>query len=98
MAGQHQPIDELWRSVVDELLTLSERPNSDVPTFTHQERAYLQLVDPVMIVEGYAILNAPHTAAKAVIEENLGPHITAVLSRHLNRPCVPAELRAAGPT
>lgn len=88
MAGQHQPIDELWRSVVDELLTLSERPNSDVPTFTHQERAYLQLVDPVMIVEGYAILNAPHTAAKAVIEENLGPHITAVLSRHLNRPCV----------
>ncbi|WP_257158996.1 chromosomal replication initiator protein DnaA [Corynebacterium cystitidis] len=98
MAEQHQPIDALWRSVVDELLTLSERPNSDVPTFTHQERAYLQLIDPVMIVEGYAILNAPHTAAKSVIEENLGPHITAVLSRHLGRSCVLAVSVASNET
>ncbi|WIM69088.1 chromosomal replication initiator protein DnaA [Corynebacterium breve] len=73
--------------VVDELLELSERPNSDVPTFTHQERAYLQLVQPVMIVDGYVVLNAPHAAAKSVIENNIGPHITSVLSRHLGRPC-----------
>ncbi|MHA2787526.1 chromosomal replication initiator protein DnaA [Corynebacterium sp. S7] len=86
MADQYQQVDVLWRSVVDELLELSERPNSDVPTFTHQERAYLQLVRPVMIVDGYAILSAPHTAAKAVIEETLGEHITASLSRHLGHP------------
>ncbi|WP_026196397.1 chromosomal replication initiator protein DnaA [Corynebacterium lubricantis] len=86
MAEQYQQVDVLWRSVVDELLELSERPNSDVPTFTHQERAYLQLVRPVMIVDGYAILSAPHTAAKAVIEETLGEHITTSLSRLLGRP------------
>lgn len=82
-----QPIEALWRDIVAELLTLSERPSSAIPTLTPQERAYLQLVRPVMLVDGYAILSTPHAAAKSVIEDNLAPHITALLTRHLGRPC-----------
>ncbi|WP_288832406.1 chromosomal replication initiator protein DnaA [uncultured Corynebacterium sp.] len=82
-----QQIEALWRDIVTELLALSERPSSTIPTLTHQERAYLQLVRPVMIVDGYAILSTPHAAAKAVIEDNLGTHIAALLTNHLGRPC-----------
>ncbi|WP_291314475.1 chromosomal replication initiator protein DnaA [Corynebacterium sp. UBA2622] len=82
-----QNIEALWRDIVSELLALSERPSSPIPTLTHQERAYLQLVRPVMLVDGYAILSTPHAAAKAVIEDNLGTHIAALLTHHLGRPC-----------
>ncbi|SDS70240.1 MULTISPECIES: chromosomal replication initiator protein DnaA [Corynebacterium] len=82
-----QPIEALWRDIVAELLTLSERPSSAIPTLTPQERAYLQLVRPVMLVDGYAILSTPHAAAKSVIEDNLAPHIVALLTRHLGTPC-----------
>ncbi|WKD56591.1 Chromosomal replication initiator protein DnaA [Corynebacterium capitovis DSM 44611] len=82
----NQDIEALWRDIVAELLALSERPSSSIPTLTHQERAYLQLVKPVMIVEGYAILAAPHAAAKTVIEESLAPHITDLLFKKLGKP------------
>ena len=85
MADQH--IDALWRDIVAELLELSERPSSSIPTLTHQERAYLQLVKPVVLVDGYAILSSPHAAAKAVIEDSLGTHIAALLTHRLGRPC-----------
>ncbi|MDY5785676.1 chromosomal replication initiator protein DnaA [Corynebacterium sp.] len=80
-------LEALWRDIVSELLTLSERPSSTIPTLTHQERAYLQLVRPVMLVDGYAILSTPHAAAKAVIEDNLGVHIAALLTHRLGQPC-----------
>ncbi|QPK83264.1 chromosomal replication initiator protein DnaA [Corynebacterium qintianiae] len=82
-----QQLGALWSDIVSELLNLSERPNSNIPTLTHQERAYLQLVTPVMLVDGYVILAAPHAAAKTVIEESLGTHITALLSRKLGTAC-----------
>ncbi|GAA1182070.1 Chromosomal replication initiator protein DnaA [Corynebacterium glaucum] len=81
-----QQLEALWRDLVAELLQLSERPNSPVPTLTHQQRAYLQLVKPVVLVDGYAILSAPHTAAKTVVEESLAPHIEAQLQARLGTP------------
>ena len=80
-------LESLWRDLVAELLQLSERPNSSVPTLTHQQRAYLQLVRPEVMVNGYVVLSAPHTAAKNVVEESLAPHITALLQSHLGTPC-----------
>ncbi|SDM02594.1 chromosomal replication initiator protein [Corynebacterium mycetoides] len=82
-----QQLSALWSDIVSELLSLSERPNSNIPTLTHQERAYLQLVSPVMLVDGYAILSAPHSAAKTVVEDSLGSHITGLLTRKLGTPC-----------
>ena len=87
-----QQLEALWREVVSELLQLSERPNSSVPTLTHQQRAYLQLVRPEVLVNGYAVLSAPHAAAKTVVEESLAPHITALLQSHTGTPCTLAVL------
>lgn len=84
MAEQH--VESLWRDIVTELLQLSERPDSSVPQLTYQQRSYLQLVKPVMLVDGYAVLSAPHAAAKTVVEESLAPHITALLASHMGTP------------
>ena len=99
-----QKLEALWRDLVRELLQLSERPNSSVPTLTHQQRAYLQLVSPVVLVDGYVVLSAPHAAAKTVIEESLAPHITALLQSRLGTPfalavsiAAPAEQAPAAP-
>ncbi|MEH0147943.1 chromosomal replication initiator protein DnaA [Corynebacterium sp. Q4381] len=90
-----QQLEALWREVVSELLQLSERPNSSVPTLTHQQRAYLQLVRPEVLVNGYAILSAPHAAAKTVVEDSLAPHITALLQSRTGTPCTLAVSIAA---
>ena len=87
MAYDQQSLNALWQDIVAELLNLSERPNSHVPTFTPGDRAYLQLVKPVMLVDGYCILSAPHAAAKNVVENNLGPYIVELLNHHLGRSC-----------
>ena len=84
MADQH--LADLWHGVVDELLRLSEQATSSVPTLTPQQRAYLRLMKPVVLVDGYALLSAPHQAAKNVVEESLAPHITALLSSHTGQP------------
>lgn len=93
MADPH--LEALWRDVVSELLALSERPNSSVPTLTPQQRAYLQLVAPVMLVDGYAVLSAPHTAAKTVVEESLAPHIATLLQSRMGTPVTLAVSVAA---
>ncbi len=90
-----QQLEALWRDVVQEILRLSEQPTSSVPTLTHQQRAYLQLVTPVVLVDGYALVSAPHAAAKTVIEEQLAPHITALLTSHTGKALVLAVSVAA---
>ncbi|MCQ4619177.1 chromosomal replication initiator protein DnaA [Corynebacterium sp. CCUG 71335] len=98
MAFDQQALDALWQDVVNELLNLSERPNSPVPTFTPGDRAYLRLVRPVMLVDGYCILSVPHSAAKNVVENQLGPYIVEILTHHLNRPCnIAVSVDAAAP-
>ena len=87
MANEQQGLDALWHEIVAELLLLSERPNSSVPTFTPGDRAYLQLCRPVVMGEGYCILSAPHEAAKNVVETRLAPHISDLLSQHMGMPC-----------
>lgn len=84
LADQH--LEDLWRGIVDELLRLSEQPSSTVPTLTPQQRAYLRLMKPVVLVDGYALLSAPHQAAKNVVEDSLSPHITALLTSHTGLP------------
>lgn len=74
-----------WKAVVSDLLAQSEQPNSDVPNFSHSQRLNLQLVEPIMIGDGYALIAAPHENAKTVIETELGEYITRALSQHMGR-------------
>ena len=87
MTDQQQSLAEAWQAIKAELLDQSERSDSSVPTFTHQQRAFLGLVQPIVLVEGYAVLATPHAMAKQVIEDDFGPHIVKVLTERTGRPC-----------
>ncbi|GAB3692580.1 chromosomal replication initiator protein DnaA [Corynebacterium nasicanis] len=87
MADQQQSLAETWQAIKAELLNQSERPDSGIPTFTHQQRAFLGLAQPIVLVDGYAVLATPHAMAKQVIEDDFGPHIVKVLSERTGRPC-----------
>lgn len=87
MTENSSSLAETWHQVVAELLHESELPNTDIPTLTHQQKAYLKLARPIVLVQGYAVLATPHTMAKHVVEDDLGEHIAKVLSRHMGHPC-----------
>lgn len=87
MTDEQQSLAQTWQAIKAELLDQSERPDSDIPAFTHQQRAFLGLVKPIVLVDGYAVLATPHAMAKQVIEDDLGPHIVKVLSERTGRPC-----------
>ena len=87
MTDPQANLHAVWRAVVDDLLAQSEQPNSEVPSFSHSQRLYLQLVRPIMMVEGYTLVAAENLDAKNVVENELGEHIAKALTRHLGRPC-----------
>ena len=87
MTDPQANLHAVWRAVVDDLLAQSEQPNSEVPSFSHSQRLYLQLVRPIMMVEGYTLVAAENLNAKNVVENELGEHIAKALTRHLGRPC-----------
>ncbi|RNE48130.1 chromosomal replication initiator protein DnaA [Corynebacterium alimapuense] len=87
MSDQQASLVQTWREIKAELLEQSERPDSEIPTFTHQQRAFLGLAQPIVLVDGYALLATPHAMAKQVIENDLGEHIVKVLSQRTGRPC-----------
>lgn len=87
MTDPQANLHAVWRAVVDDLLAQSEQPNSEVPSFSHSQRLYLQLVRPIMMVDGYTLVAAENLDAKNVVENELGEHIAKALTRHLGRPC-----------
>lgn len=87
MTDPQANLHAIWRAVVDDLLAQSEQPNSEVPSFSHSQRLYLQLVRPIMMVEGYTLVAAENLDAKNAVENELGEHIAKALTRHLGRPC-----------
>ncbi|WP_151641011.1 chromosomal replication initiator protein DnaA [Corynebacterium sp. 11A] len=77
---------QTWQSVINDLLALSEQPSSGIGPISARQRGFLSLVTPVALVPGYAVLAAPHAMAKSVIEQDLGPALTSVLTTHMGRP------------
>lgn len=77
---------ETWHAVVADLIERSERPDSSVPTLTHNQRIYLQLAQPLMIDNGYAFLATVDDKAKRILEVELGSHIKDALQRYFGRP------------
>lgn len=95
VSEQQTAINATWRAVVEDLLARSEQPSSEVPNFNHTQRLYLQLVRPIVLVDGYALVAAPDEVSKRVVEDDLGPHITRALMRQIGRPCSLAVTVAA---
>ncbi len=86
----------MWNDVVAELNGESDASGSrypGVPTngdslnrpLTPQQRAWLKLVQPLTIVEGFALLSVPSSFVQNEIERHLRIQITDALSRRLGQ-------------
>jgi chromosomal replication initiator protein len=89
-ADPDPPFVAIWNNVVAELN--GDTPpqghlNGDVvlPTLTAQQRAWLKLVQPLVIAEGFALLSVPTPFVQNEIERHLREPIISSLSRHLGQ-------------
>jgi chromosomal replication initiator protein len=81
----------VWSAVVSELNGEISPDGSAanggpyVPALTPQQRAWLNLVQPLTIVEGFALLSVPSSFVQNEIERHLRTQITEALSRRLGQ-------------
>jgi chromosomal replication initiator protein len=81
----------VWNAVVSELNGESTPDNGAgnhsnlVTPLTPQQRAWLNLVEPLTIVEGFALLSVPSSFVQNEIERHLRTPITDALSRRLGQ-------------
>ncbi len=76
----------VWNAVVAELNGDGDTDHEDVgPTLTPQQRAWLKLVRPLTIAEGFALLSVPSPFVQNEIERHLRAPIVEALSRRLGQ-------------
>ncbi|MGV0743519.1 chromosomal replication initiator protein DnaA [Mycolicibacterium sp. XJ870] len=87
-ADPDPPFVAVWNSVVAELngdRDGNHQGDPSVPTLTPQQRAWLKLVKPLVIAEGFALLSVPTPFVQNEIERHLREPIVAALSRKLGQ-------------
>ncbi|MGV0714606.1 chromosomal replication initiator protein DnaA [Mycolicibacterium sp. XJ662] len=89
-ADPDPPFVSVWNTVVAELNGTSrpaDAPNgeSTLPVLTPQQRAWLKLVKPLVITEGFALLSVPTPFVQNEIERHLREPIISALSRQLGQ-------------
>jgi chromosomal replication initiator protein len=89
-ADPDPPFVAVWNNVVAELNgdtepNLAGNGDSAVPTLTPQQRAWLKLVKPLVITEGFALLSVPTPFVQNEIERHLREPIITALSRQLGQ-------------
>ena len=77
----------VWNSVVAELNGETDWSDSNLesPALTPQQRAWLKLVHPLTIAEGFALLSVPSPFVQNEIERHLRNPIIEALSRRLGQ-------------
>ena len=81
-ADPDPPFVTIWNHVVAELNGSDGAPGT---TLTPQQRAWLKLVQPLVITEGFALLSVPTPFVQNEIERHLREPIVAALSRQLGQ-------------
>ncbi|GAC1402184.1 MAG: chromosomal replication initiator protein DnaA [Mycobacterium sp.] len=89
-ADPDPPFVAVWKNVVAELngdvpTGGSSNGDSTLPTLTPQQRAWLKLVRPLVIAEGFALLSVPTPFVQNEIERHLREPIITALSRQLGQ-------------
>ena len=89
-ADPDPPFVAVWNDVVAELNGDTDSPrlnNGDrmLPVLTPQQRAWLKLVQPLVMTEGFALLSVPTPFVQNEIERHLREPIVNALSRHLGQ-------------
>ncbi|ORX04119.1 chromosomal replication initiator protein DnaA [Mycolicibacillus trivialis] len=88
----------IWSDVVAELNGDGHNPTSGTfAPLSPQQRAWLNLVEPLTVAEGFALLSVPSSYVQNEIERHLRTRITDVLSRRLGEP-IELGVRIAPPT
>jgi chromosomal replication initiator protein len=100
-ADPDPPFVAVWNTVLAELNGDghgTEPLNGDPPppSLTPQQRAWLKLVKPLVITEGFALLSVPTSFVQNEIERHLREPIISALSRQLGQR-VELGVRIAGP-
>jgi chromosomal replication initiator protein len=101
-ADPDPPFVAVWNNVVAELngdTHTGELLNGDsgLPILTPQQRAWLKLVRPLVITEGFALLSVPTSFVQNEIERHLREPIISALSRQLGQR-IELGVRIAAPT
>jgi chromosomal replication initiator protein len=101
-ADPDPPFVAVWNNVVAELngdTDTGETLNGDpgLPVLTPQQRAWLKLVQPRVITEGFALLSVPTPFVQNEIERHLREPIITALSRQLGQR-VELGVRIAAPS
>ena len=92
-ADPDPPFVAIWNNVVAEL----NGADADNGSLTPQQRAWLKLVRPLVITEGFALLSVPTPFVQNEIERHLREPIVTALSRQLGQR-VELGVRIADPT
>ncbi len=89
-ADPDPPFVAVWNNVVAELNGDAEpgeqfNGDSTLPSLTPQQKAWLKLVKPLVITEGFALLSVPTPFVQNEIERHLREPIITALSRQLGQ-------------
>jgi chromosomal replication initiator protein len=88
-ADPDPPFVAVWNNVLADLNgdgdTRERNGSGPVPVLTPQQRAWLKLVKPLVITEGFALLSVPTPFVQNEIERHLREPIISALSRHLGQ-------------
>ncbi|MGV9709864.1 chromosomal replication initiator protein DnaA [Gordonia sp. NPDC003424] len=94
MTSDRDSFGEVWQRVVAELN--NDAAATEHEPLTRQQKAWLSLVQPLTLAEGFALLTVPTPLVQEQIERNLRDTIRSALSRHLGQP-VDLGVRIATP-
>ncbi|MGV9792601.1 chromosomal replication initiator protein DnaA [Gordonia sp. NPDC003422] len=95
MTSDRDTFGEVWQQVVAELND-DDAAAPDHEPLTRQQKAWLSLVRPLTLAEGFALLTVPTPLVQEQIERNLRDTIRSTLSKHLGQP-VDLGVRIATP-
>lgn len=95
MDDEQNVLATVWPEVVAELTTGS--PDGAIGAVSRAQQAWLKLVKPLMVVQGFALLSVPSSLAQEAIERDLREPILRSLARRLGPQVEGLGVRIAAP-
>ncbi|WP_225725709.1 MULTISPECIES: chromosomal replication initiator protein DnaA [unclassified Nocardia] len=95
MDDEQNVLATVWPEVVAELTTGS--PDGAIPAVTRAQQAWLKLVKPLTVAQGFALLSVPSSLAQEAIERDLREPILRSLARRLGLQVEGLGVRIAAP-
>ncbi|QIS16941.1 chromosomal replication initiator protein DnaA [Nocardia terpenica] len=96
MDDEQNVLTSVWPEVVAELTTGSA--DGAIPPVTNAQKAWLGLVKPLTVAQGFALLSVPSSLAQEAIERDLREPILRSLARRLGPQVEGLGVRIAAPT